>query len=109
MLPEFNNWVKIFTDGFKAVIASIAYLIPILLVILGSLFFGLLRTKAISGSLISIYGGPIILITFLYLIVIIPIVALAIANMAYNEGKFRSAFEFHEIWEKISIIGRAIS
>jgi hypothetical protein len=37
-LPEFNELVNIFTDGFKVVIVAIVYLIPILLVMLGALF-----------------------------------------------------------------------
>ena len=106
ILPEFNNIVKIFIDGFKAVIVSIVYLIPIIVVILGTLFSGLLKIQAVSGGSFSISGNPIILIIFLYMIVIIPAVALAIANMTYNESKLRSAFKFSEIFEKISAIGR---
>ena len=103
VLPEFNGLVKIFTDGFKAVIASIAYLIPMFLLILVGLFFGLIKIEAHYPY--YLVSGILVLIIYLYAIVIIPIIALAIANMAYNENKLRSAFRFREILEKISNIG----
>lgn len=64
-LPEFNGLVKIFIDGLKVVIAVIVYLIPVFLIFLVGLFFGLIRFEAYGIS-----GSPILII-FLYMIVII--------------------------------------
>lgn len=41
----------------------------------------------------------------LYLFIITPILLVAIANMAYYEGEFRSAFRFSEILDEIRSIG----
>ncbi|MBP2046514.1 hypothetical protein J2756_001768 [Methanobacterium aggregans] len=41
----------------------------------------------------------------MYMILIIPTIAIAIANMANNNSKISAAFKFHEIINKISNIG----
>lgn len=46
-----------------------------------------------------------ILIGIVYMIIIIPLFLVAIANMAYYDGEFRSAFRFREILEEIASIG----
>lgn len=103
VLPEFNGLVKIFTNGFKALIVGIIYLIPVFLLGLGGLFFGLIRIQAHYPY--YMVPGILFWIIALYAIVIIPVIAVAITNMAHNESKLRSAFRFREILEKISAIG----
>jgi hypothetical protein len=95
-LPKFNDWVNLFTDGFKTIIVVTAYLIPVFLLNLGGLFF---------GSPYYNVSGILVLITVLYMVVIIPTIAVAITSMAHDESKLRSAFRFHRILEKISTIG----
>ena len=56
-------------------------------------------------SLVSPDGFFALIIGLLYMIMIIPIFLVAIANMAYYEGDFKSAFRFHEILNEISSIG----
>ncbi len=39
------------------------------------------------------------------MVIILPILQMAVVNMAYNGGKFGAAFRFHEILNKIGSIG----
>ncbi len=57
----------------------------------------------IPALLILVLGQ--IAIAILYLIIIAPIIAMAIAYVAKNDSKFRCAFNFREIIDKIRIIG----
>ncbi len=41
----------------------------------------------------------------LYIILVVPIILVAIANMAYYEGELKSGFRIREIFEEISLIG----
>lgn len=119
-LPQFNTWIDMFKDGIKVLIVSIVYLIPAILIIL---IFAALSPSilGIIGSHPSIIEGNILstivriltnlgagiwsFIAILYLIIIIPISYIAIANMAYNDSKLAAAFKFIEILNKISNIG----
>ena len=118
-LPDFNDFNDMFIDGIKVLIVSIVYLIPAIFLII--IFFNESFTN-ILGIIITnpptiifkviwgILGGMTILdiqytIVLLYMIIIIPILYLGITNMANNEGKLSTAFKFHEIINKIRIIG----
>jgi hypothetical protein len=83
--PEFNNWVQMFVDGIKVFIVFIVYIIP--------------------ATLILVFVLSSIAITILYLIIIAPILAMAIAHMANNSSKISYAFSFREIINKIGSIG----
>lgn len=105
VLPEFNYWGKLFIDGVKLVIVGVVFFIPI---ILFNLFFYILPYPQIihlmltdPGIVFSIKGS----FSFLYLIAIIPILTIAIGNMAWNGGEFYSAFRFKEILNRIHMIG----
>jgi len=103
VLPEFNGLVKIFTNGFKVLIASIIYLIPVFLLGLVGLFSGLIKIQAHYPY--YMVSGILFWFIALYTILVIPVIAVAITNMARNESKLRYAFRFREILEKISAIG----
>lgn len=134
-LPDFNNWVNMAADGAKVFIVFLGYLIvPILVILvlllslaglditsLGSYFVLMLEIMEINPlellisviwpgilNLITIlYNilGSFALIGILYMILVIPVFLVAIANMAYYEGEFRSAFRFREILDEIGSIG----
>lgn len=59
----------------------------------------------ISLFTIIIFGTSANIIGILYIILVTPIILVAIANMAYYEGEFKSAFRLGEIIEEISLIG----
>jgi len=65
----------------------------------------------VSGFLYDLFlfimpdGGIYALVGILYMIIITPILLVAIANMVYYEGEFKSAFRFREIVDEISSIG----
>lgn len=55
-----------------------------------------------AGVLYNLFTS---VIPFIYIIIIIPLFLVAIANMAYYEGEFRSAFRFRQILDEIKSIG----
>jgi hypothetical protein len=113
-LPEFNNWVEMFVDGIKVSVVFIVYMIPAILIIT----FAGLSVLSTLGSLVSnpssidlniilrvLSATILVLIAILYIIIILPINYMAIAHMANNNSKFRTAFRFHDIIDKIGRIG----
>lgn len=81
--PEFKNWTKMFLDGIKVYVVFIVYFIP---------------------AILALFLSNIVL-TILYLIIIVPIIAMAVAHMANNESKISYAFKILEIINKIGLIG----
>lgn len=121
-LPKFNLWSEMFKDGINLFIVPFVYGIPAILVILifAAVSFisnPLLVVNIVSGIVIwAFVGGSGIssiislsyicfFIVILYIFIILPIIAIAIAHMANNDGKLVTAFRFHEIIDKISSIG----
>jgi hypothetical protein len=71
-------------------------------------FVNLIGSIIWSGTLnfaIILYNLFGSVIPFIYIILIIPLFLVAIANMAYYEGEFKSAFRFREILDEIRSIG----
>ena len=120
-LPKFNSWAGMFKDGIKVYIVHFVYLIPIILSLL--IFSGSIKgitspgglqifatyseeviRAIISGKINASVEWILISIAILYLIIIIPIQYIAIANMA-NNNKLSAAFRFSKILNKISNIG----
>lgn len=111
-LPEFKDWKKIFIDGIKVFIVNFIYLIPVILIIVSLLLYSGADFRIILTSLSnfnlelwSSAGFPLfipLLIALLYLIMIIPVILMSVANMAYNNGKLSEAFKFQEILINIS-------
>jgi hypothetical protein len=121
-LPQFNNWIDLFISGIKFLLVPIVYLIPAILVILvfAVLSFGTDPSNVInllSGAVVwALIGGSGILalptwagiwffIAIFYIIIVIPIIAMAIAHMANNGNILSAAFKFHEIIDKITSKG----
>jgi len=93
--PEFNEWTKMFLDGLRVFITSIAYgIIPTIVLIMGVIM------------LLTGYGiGVIILLLGAVLFIIIGIISvMALSNMAYHD-EIGAAFKFGEIRERIASIG----
>jgi len=134
-LPEFKNWMDMGFDGAKVFLVFFVYLIPVIFIIIFLIVLpmefiplnfenmGINSFNILIGSFVSMIisdiftlinwlsflflPGEIIisLFGFLCLILIIPLFFVAIANMAYYEGEFKSAFRISEIFEEISLIG----
>lgn len=109
-LPAFNNLNKMFIDGIKILIVNFIYLVPAVLIVILLFYSGsdLRIILAILSNLkyYFLYAGfPYFippLIALIYLIMIIPVMLMAIANMAYNNGKLSEAFKFDEIFGNVS-------
>lgn len=132
-LPEFDEWKAMFTDGFKIFIIFIAYLtVPTIIISFLILLSIGLDFSSFEQSYTSLVGNGLNPLIFLssgilqglenifvisfdvvsfpfpfvlsYVILIMPIFFVAIANMAY-EGEFKDAFRLIEILEIIRDIG----
>ncbi|WP_052296844.1 DUF4013 domain-containing protein [Methanobacterium paludis] len=113
-LPKFNSWVEMFLNGIKVIILRVVYLIPAILIILVFTIFAMGSFSLILEKILElIWSNPLFLgdqgignnIVTLYILIIIPILAVAIANMAHNNGELHAAFRFHEIIDEIVNIG----
>lgn len=132
-LPEFNNWAGMCIDGIKVFLVFIAYLIiPVtVLIFLALLSLGenspfieisvstMLGSMDPSGLIVSVIWPTFLnfmailydfflpggIFALIYAIVVIPLFLVAIANMAYYDGEFSSAFRFREIIDEIKSIG----
>lgn len=117
-LPSFDKWGELFINGIKYFLVGFIYFIPAVIIIIISAL-AILTSFApyiadpnlISSSDPSVLftnmavGGIIgMLIALLYMLIIFPILAIALAHLAYT-GEFRAAFRLKEIFAKISSIG----
>jgi len=93
--PEFNDWTKMFLDGLRVFIISIAYgIIPTIILSVGFVML-------LIGSSV----GVIVLLVGAVLFIILGIISvMALSNMAYY-NEIGAAFKFGEIKERIESIG----
>jgi hypothetical protein len=87
-----------FLDGIEVSITAFIYAIPVIFIVFISN-----SSTFVSNIFLNIGFG--VLIAILYLIIIIPIIAMSIANMANDDNELGSAFKFREIINKISTKG----
>lgn len=107
-LPSFDDFVTMFIDGIKLAVVGFVYSIPAVILILifaASIIISLILNPSSVpiGALIG--AGVGIILAMLYMLIITPIIAIAVANMAYNDGEFGAAFRFSEILDNIGNIG----
>lgn len=132
-LPEFNNWIEMFRDGFKVFIIFIVYLIlPTLAILFIILFITGFDFTFFESDFLSMLGSmginpleflvseilpgieiliafsfnlftQMVIVTLISIILLLPIFLVALANMAY-EGEFIDAFRIREIIEEIRYI-----
>jgi hypothetical protein len=102
-LSEFDDWIKMFTDGLKVFVVLFMYsIIPVILILLG-VWTVLLPMLSVPGSLSVLnpslavgLGGGTTLIGIVLEIIVSFIIAIAIANLAYHD-ELGAAFRFSEI------------
>jgi hypothetical protein len=119
-LPAFEEWGGMFVDGIKVFLVYLLYTLPAIiigiysLVVLFSTLYSLTylypTTVPLSNATLinSILGGSVIfgiIFSIIYIIVIYPIIAVALGNMAFYDGEFGTAFNLSEILSTISQIG----
>jgi hypothetical protein len=104
-LPQFNDWFDIIINGIFVIIVGIAYAIPLILImVFGGLFLGL-TAGSMGINNITTFFWVLIISVFLYLIIILPIFLMSLANMAFYDSELGAAFKFREIFNKISNLG----
>lgn len=119
-LPAFEEWGEMLVEGIKLFLVYLIYSLPAIIIGIFS-FISLWSsvssityiTQASGGTLtpemfFSIFSGTALvglIFAGLYSLVIYPIMAVAVGNMAYYNGDFGAAFRFGEILSTISEIG----
>jgi len=105
-LPEFNDWPEMFIDGIKFIVVNFVYLIPVILIIVfiycSGLDLGIMPALNLVLWLYVWFPYLFLLIALLYLIIIIPVILMAVANMVDKDGKLSAAFKFKEIFNNVS-------
>lgn len=101
-----------FIDGIKVLIVNFIYLIPVILIIISSSIYSASDLRIILTSFSNLNldlwsnAGHLLfiplIIAFLYLIMIIPVILMSVANMASNNGKLSAAFKFEQIIINVS-------
>jgi Protein of unknown function (DUF4013) len=119
-LPSFDEWGEMFVDGIRMFLVYLIYSLPAIIIGVLSIISLLSSIRSltyitqISGNtitpemVVSLFGGTALaglVVAGIYALIIYPIIAVAIGNMAYYNGEFRAAFRFGELFSTISSIG----
>ena len=119
-LPSFDEWGEMFVDGIKLFLVCMIYSLPAIIIgvfsiiSLWSSIWSLSYVTQMSGNtitpemVVSLFGGTALVgfvVAGIYVLIIYPILAVAIGNMAYYNGELSAAFRFGEIFSIISLIG----
>lgn len=111
-LPEFGDWFNMFIDGLKVLMVGVVYSIPAILIIMVFAAVPFASTLGIIGSNVSTVINTLLytagiwsVIPILYMVLIIPVLLIAVMNMAFNDDKFSAAFRFNKIINIILTIG----
>jgi len=119
-LPSFDEWEEMLIDGVKLFLVYLIYSLPAIIIGIFSVIslWSSLRsltyiTQTSGGNItpdafFNILGGTFLIgmiIAGLYILVIYPIMAVAVGNMAYYNGELGAAFRFDEILSTIYEIG----
>ena len=118
-LPAFEEWGEMFVEGIKLFLVYMIYSLPA--IIISSISFSSLWSSLMSLTNITQTSGTVtpnmflaltgstaiigLIIAGIYILVIYPIMAVAIGNMAYYNGELGAAFRFDEILSIVSQIG----
>lgn len=106
--PKFKNWSEMFNNGIKLFLIYLVYMMPAILLV-----FTIMPLKSVIKLIIGVRGSNTFfslifgakwflgVAALLYFIVIIPLILAAMANMVH-ENSMHAAFNFHEIFHKIS-------
>ena len=119
-LPAFEEWGEMLVEGIKLFLVYIIYSLPAIIIgiisfiSLWSSLMSLTHITQVNGTTVTpdmfftLFGGTALIgliIAGLYTLVIYPIMAVAIGNMAYYNGELGAALRFSEILSIISQIG----
>jgi len=117
-LPDYEEWGEMLVDGIKLFLVHILYMLPAIIIGIYSIlmfavalhtFSYLNPATAINPTIIySLFGGSAALgigFAIIYSLVVYPIMAVGIGNMAFCNGDLGSAFKLDEIFSTISKIG----
>ncbi len=101
ILPEWKNWGSLFVNALLALVISLAYALPLILMafIVGfKVFLGMFTGDIVNLAALSGMGAWLVLV-LLYGFFFIYVLPSAILSFAFS-GKFASAFEFGNVLRK---------
>lgn len=117
-LPDYEEWGEMLVDGIKIFLVKIIYMLPALIIGIYSIFMFAMALQsfskinpatAIDPSIIySLIGGSAALgigFAIIYGLLVYPIMAVGIGNMAFYNGDLGSAFKLGDIFSTMSNIG----
>ncbi|MCE5214609.1 MAG: DUF4013 domain-containing protein [Methanobacterium sp.] len=118
-LPNFDKWGELFINGIKYFLVGFIYFIPAIIIMVISVLALLaslapymadpnllnsMTDPSVLLSNVAVEGIIGIFIALLYILIIFPVLAIALAHLAYT-GEFKAAFRLKEILAKMSSIG----
>jgi hypothetical protein len=113
VLPEWDDWGELFTDGIKAWVVGLVYSLPMLVIICCSFgcFFSIFPLMAAAGDtrrMALAFAGSMVLYEMLIFVVVAVIFWIMIPTLYYEmvaltrlaaTGSLNSAFEFREVFQ----------
>ncbi|UTB33645.1 MAG: DUF4013 domain-containing protein [Methanobacterium sp. ERen5] len=117
-LPDFEEWGEMLVDGIKLFLVHIIYMLPAMILVIYSFLALSMALHSFSyinpattlnlATVYSLIGGSIALgfgSAIIYSLIIYPIMAVGIGNMAFHNGDLGSAFKIGDLLAIISEIG----
>lgn len=117
-LPDYEEWGEMLVDGIKLFLVHIIYMLPAIIIGIYSILmfavalhtFSYLNPATTTNPTLiySLFGGSAALgigFAIIYGLLVYPIMAVAIGNMAFYNGDLGSAFKLRDIFSTISKIG----
>lgn len=117
-LPDFEEWGEMLVDGIKLFLVHIIYMLPAMILVIYSIFAFAMALHSFSNLnpattltptvIYSLIGGSAavgFVLAAIYSLIVYPIMAVGIGNMAFHNGDLGSAFKIGDILSIISEIG----
>lgn len=117
-LPDYEEWGEMLVDGIKLFLVYIIYMLPATIIGIYSILMFAIALQTFSyvnpattinpTMIYSLFGGSAALgigFAIIYSLVVYPILAVGIGNMAFYNGDLGSAFKLGDIFSTISKIG----
>lgn len=101
-LPPYNKILQLFTHGVKDFTVVAIYMVIPFIVFLISILWILTGDKTGISLQTSL---AVLIISIIIAIILFILLQAAILNMAHNNGSFKAAFAYKEIFQKINSIG----
>jgi hypothetical protein len=117
-LPDYEEWGEMLLDGIKLFLVYIIYMLPAIIIAIYSIMMFAIALHSLTylnpattinpTIIYGLIGGNVALgigFAIVYSLIVHPIMAVGIGNMAFYNGDLGSAFKLGDIFSTISKIG----